>query len=317
MFSKVLAKYLMKLSEVRPSIDDENVWEFQEIFHHPIYTNGSDAQKKEIMRRCSLAKYNNEMAYPWDHYFGIDLRPLLQGKTVLDLGCLTGGRGIAWTELYETKHLVGVDVDESYIAAARQFAAMKKVSAEFRVARGEAIPLEDNSVDAVLSFDVFEHVQNPDSVLKECYRVLKPHGKAFLVFPSYYQPVEHHLALVTQLPGLQYLFSGKTLVQAYWEILEERGSEAIWYKRRSPNLNPWEKGNTINGLTLRAFKKLIKKSDWRITSQAMFPIGAIGRNSSRSKLRRILAPIFYPLTYIPGLQEVFLHRVSFILEKPE
>ena len=315
MFSKVLAKFLMKLAEARPSIDGENVWELQEIFRHPIFVSGSDAEKMEIMRRCSLAKYKNEMGYPWDHYFGIDLKPLLQGKTVLDLGCLTGGRGIAWAELYQTEHLIGVDVDESYIAAARQFAAMKNVSAEFRVARGEEIPLEDSSLDAVLSFDVFEHVQNPESVLKECYRVLKPHGRAFLVFPSYYQPVEHHLALVTQFPGLQYFFSGKTLVQAYWEILEERGAEALWYKRQSPILEPWERGNTINGLTLGVFRQMIKKLDWKVVSQARFPIGAIGRNSSRSAVRRMLAPVFYPMTFIPGLQEVFLHRVSFILKK--
>lgn len=315
MFSKVMAKYLMKSAEVKPSVDGENVWEMQEIFHHPIFVNGSDTEKKEIMRRCSLAKYKDELAYSWDHYFGIDLKPLLQGKTVLDLGCLTGGRGIAWAELYQTKHLIGVDVDETYIAAARQFAEIKNLSAEYRTVRGEAIPLEDNSVDAVLSFDVFEHVQNPESVLKECYRVLKPRGKAFLVFPSYYQPVEHHLALVTRFPGLQYIFSGKTLVQAYWEILEERGVEALWYKRQTPHLEPWERGNTINGLTLRVFRKLIKKLNWTVVSQARFPIGAIGRNSSRSAVRRILAPFFYPLTYMPGLQEVFLHRITYILEK--
>lgn len=315
MSSKDLTKFLMKLAVARPSVDGENVWELQEIFHHPIFLNGSDAEKKEIMRRCSLAKYNNEMAYPWDHYFGLDLRPLLEGKTVLDLGCLTGGRCIAWAELYQTKHMFGVDVDELYIAAARQFAAIRNVSAVFKVARGEAIPLEDNSVDAILSFDVLEHVQNPESVLKECYRVLKPRGRAFLVFPSYYQPVEHHLGLATHFPGIQYFFSGETLVQAYWEILEERGAEAHWYKRETPHLEPWERGNTINGLTLRVFQKLIKKLNWTVVSQARFPIGAIGRNSSRSAVRRILTPFFYPLTFVPGLQEVFLHRITYILEK--
>jgi SAM-dependent methyltransferase len=310
-----MAKYLMKSAEVKPSVDGENVWEMQEIFHHPIFVNGSDAEKKEIMRRCSLAKYKDELTYSWDHYFGIDLKPLLQGKTVLDLGCLTGGRGIAWAELYQTKHLIGVDVDETYIAAARQFAEIKNLSAEYRTARGEAIPLEDNSVDAVLSFDVFEHVQNPESVLKECFRVLKPGGRAYLVFPSYYQPVEHHLALVTRFPGLQYFFSGKTLVQAYWEILDERGDEALWYKRRSPILETWERGNTINGLTLSAFRKLIKRGGWNVVLHSRLPIAAIGRKSSRSRLRRAIAQVFVPMVFIPGLEEVFLHRVSYILEK--
>lgn len=41
---------------------------------------------------------------------------------------------------------------------------------------GKKIELEDNSVDRIICFDAFHHVPNPEDVLFEFYRVLKPGG---------------------------------------------------------------------------------------------------------------------------------------------
>jgi SAM-dependent methyltransferase len=48
------------------------------------------------------------------------------------------------------------------------------------------LPLKDNSVDGVMSRYVFEHIKNPEAVLEEVKRVLKPNGKLFLVVPFIY-----------------------------------------------------------------------------------------------------------------------------------
>jgi SAM-dependent methyltransferase len=42
------------------------------------------------------------------------------------------------------------------------------------------VPLEDDSVDAVLSTQVLEHVTEPERYLAECYRVLRPGGRMLL-----------------------------------------------------------------------------------------------------------------------------------------
>src|SRR5262245_28844541 len=204
-----LAKHLMQLREVVPLPTGDQIGELQEVFNHPRFTRGSADERRAIMCDSAAAKYRSEMEYPWDHYFGMDLAPWLRGKRALDLGCFTGGRGVAWAERYGLDYLIGVDVAEPFIEAARAFAVSRRVAAEFRLAKAEGLPLEDESVDAVLSFDVMEHVQDVPGALAECRRVLKPGGRLFLVFPGYYQPIEHHLSLVTRLPGLQYLFSGK------------------------------------------------------------------------------------------------------------
>ena len=310
-----IAKCLMKRWETFPTSPEVSVGELNEVFHHCIFLNGSKTEREAIMLKSSTSKYESELEYPWDHYFGIDLSPFLQGKMALDLGCFTGGRSVAWFERYSLDYIVGIDINQIYIGAAAQFAAMKKIRGDFKVARGELLPFEDETMDAILSFDVFEHVQDVERNLNECYRVLKTGGKLFVVFPSYFHPIEHHLSLVTKLPCIHYFFNGETLIKSYYEVLKERGGDAYWYKRHSPYLESWEKGNTINGITLAQFSKFLKKSNWKILLHSRKPIGSIGRNASKKKVFRLMSHLFYPLTFIPALQEIFIHRVTYILEK--
>jgi SAM-dependent methyltransferase len=48
---------------------------------------------------------------------------------------------------------------------------------------GRHIPLEDNSVDSALATEVLEHCPEPEVVLKEAWRVLRPGGALFLTVP--------------------------------------------------------------------------------------------------------------------------------------
>jgi len=51
---------------------------------------------------------------------------------------------------------------------------------------GEPLPIGKESVDAVLSTQVLEHVQNPQSYLAECRRVLRPEGRLLLSTHGFY-----------------------------------------------------------------------------------------------------------------------------------
>jgi SAM-dependent methyltransferase len=68
------------------------------------------------------------------------------------------------------------------------------------------LPFKDNSIDAVMSVAVMEHVREPAVVLKELRRVLKPGGRVFSVIP-FMQPFHaspHDYQRYT-LPGIEYL----------------------------------------------------------------------------------------------------------------
>ena len=55
------------------------------------------------------------------------------------------------------------------------------------------LPFPDDSFDAVVSWQVFEHVQNYDDALREIRRVLRPSGVSLHVFPPTYRPIEPHI----------------------------------------------------------------------------------------------------------------------------
>lgn len=310
-----IAKKLMKLREIFPSSPYNKIGKLQEIFCHEMFINATESARRELMLKSSNAKYECELDYPWDNYFGMDISKYLNNKVVLDLGCFNGGRSAAWFLRYNLRKVFGIDVDQAYIDSAIQFAYAKRINAEYKVAKGEQLPFKDQTFDAVLSFDVIEHVENVQKTLNECWRVLKPNAKLFVVFPSYFHPIEHHLSLVTLTPFLHYFFNSETLINAYNEIIKERGYNAHWYKRHDTKPRSWERCNTINGTTLRKFKKYLRSRDWKIVLNSRKPIGGVGRNVSKKKWLVSMSYLFYPLTFIPFIQEIMLQRITYILEK--
>lgn len=307
---RAMIKMAMKWFERVPHSDNMS---WSEIFRHKSFTEASNQERERIMRKSSEFRFLTEYQHPFDSFFGFDLAPLLRGKVVLDLGCFTGGKSVAYAERYRLDKIYGIDIQDVYIEAAQRFAKTKGIKAEFVCATGENLPFEDEKFDAILSHDVFEHVRNVEQVLSQCNRVLKRKGKLFVVFPSYLHPAEHHLSLVTATPFIHYFFSRKDLIEAYGEIIDERGEEAQWYKRRHRNLEPWERLNTLNGITKRKFRQLIKHGKWNIYYEHNSP--PLRVVSQKHPPLRLIRHMIYPFAQLPILEEFLCERIVYILEK--
>ncbi|UCA47069.1 bifunctional 2-polyprenyl-6-hydroxyphenol methylase/3-demethylubiquinol 3-O-methyltransferase UbiG [Pseudochrobactrum sp. XF203] len=104
-------------------------------------------------------------------------RDLVNGLDVLDIA---SGEGFGSAILSETaKTVTGVDIsEEAVLHAQKRYGNL----ASFLVGAANEIPMEDNSVDAVISFETIEHVSNHVSMLDEIKRVLRPNG--FLMISS-------------------------------------------------------------------------------------------------------------------------------------
>lgn len=59
----------------------------------------------------------------------------------------------------------------------------QKISPTFLTEPGEEFPVNDNQYDFVISLNTLEHIYNPNFVLNEIYRVLKPKGIAYIFVP--------------------------------------------------------------------------------------------------------------------------------------
>jgi ubiquinone/menaquinone biosynthesis C-methylase UbiE len=159
---------------------------------------------------------------------------LLKDKVVLDIAC---GSGYG-THLMATvaKKVYGVDVDAGTIAYAAEHYGGKNIV--YRQGDGIAIPLEDNSVDVVVSYETIEHIDDYQTFLKEVKRILRSEGLLLLSTPNdveYAEGNHFHLHEFTynQLKKLvgQYFQHHKDYFQTLWlssTILPEGLQTSEW-----------------------------------------------------------------------------------------
>lgn len=105
---------------------------------------------------------------------------LLKNKIVLDIA---SGSGYGTNLMAKNaKKVYGVDVDEEAIRYAQD--NFSGANIEYKIGDGEKIPLEDNSVDVVVTFETIEHILNYKKFLAEVKRVLRPDGVAIISTPN-------------------------------------------------------------------------------------------------------------------------------------
>jgi SAM-dependent methyltransferase len=107
------------------------------------------------------------------------LAALKEGEVVLDLG---SGGGIdvflASKKVGPSGRAIGVDMTQEMIDLARKSAAKMGVeNVEFRLGEIEDLPVDNESVDVIISNCVINLSPDKDRVFREAYRVLNPGGR--------------------------------------------------------------------------------------------------------------------------------------------
>ncbi|KAL0538878.1 hypothetical protein IC582_023045 [Cucumis melo] len=149
--------YVAILNRVRPPKPD-----WYEDFYASVLANGMKSYEEEI------AVYKSQMFAN------------LRGKSqkVLEIG-IGAGPNLKYYAGNEGMEVYGVDPNqkmEKYAREAAKNAGLPPESFEFKQAVGEAIPLPDASVDAVVGTLVLCSVTDVDMTLREVKRVLRPGG---------------------------------------------------------------------------------------------------------------------------------------------
>jgi ubiquinone/menaquinone biosynthesis C-methylase UbiE len=104
------------------------------------------------------------------------------GQRVVEIGCGIG------TDLVRFRRggarIVGLDMAETAVRLARENLKLHGLpSAVVAVGDGAALPLPDNSVDAVYAHGVLQYSADPARIVQEAVRVLRPGGRSiFMVY---------------------------------------------------------------------------------------------------------------------------------------
>jgi SAM-dependent methyltransferase len=192
-----------------------------------------------------------------------------RGHRVLDVGC---GAGVDLARFAKGgADVVGVDLASSAVDLARANFEQQGLSGEFRVADGEALPFPEGSFDLVYAHGVVQYTTNPQRLVDECRRVLKPGGEA--VFQVYNRISWLNALSKLMKVGLEHddapvllkfsIAEFKTLVSGFREIriVPER------FPVRSRLHGGW-KGAVYNGLFVETFnalpRSLVQRFGWHL-----------------------------------------------------
>jgi 2-polyprenyl-3-methyl-5-hydroxy-6-metoxy-1,4-benzoquinol methylase len=187
-----------------------------------------------------------------------DFERLILGQTVLDYGCGPGWQAVAMHRL-GARRVVGVDINERWLPAARQLA--EQAGCTGPISFHPAAPEElQGTFDVVVSLSSMEHFRDPQCELTRMRQAVRPGG---LVVISFAEPwLSHsgsHMGFLTKVPWVNLLFSEQTVMRVRAQF---RQDGATRYE---------EVEGGLNRMTLRKFERLIPPAGMRVELLKYYP----------------------------------------------
>jgi 2-polyprenyl-3-methyl-5-hydroxy-6-metoxy-1,4-benzoquinol methylase len=149
----------------------------------------------------------------------------LAGRLVLDLGCGMGGLSTALA--LEGATVLPVDFNRHYCHITRLRGMRYGLDLSPINAAGEALPFPDAHFDIVMCVDVLEHVRDPEALLAEISRCLKPGGLCQITAINRFafRDPHYHVRLVNWLP--------RRLSDAYLRLVRRSKDNALFADRQT------------------------------------------------------------------------------------
>jgi SAM-dependent methyltransferase len=168
------------------------------------------------------------------HYLGA-----LRGARVLDIGCADGYEALALRELGAAE-VVGIDIRLSHHAPACKGVRLLERDAT-------ASGFRDGEFDAAVTLSALEHFLDPEAVLREALRVVRPGGLVLITSGCWWGPWGSHMHFFCKVPWLNIWFSERTIMRVRRFF---RHDGAMRYR---------ECEGGLNDITLTRFERMVSR----------------------------------------------------------
>jgi arsenite methyltransferase len=164
----------------------------------------------------------------------VAIASIKEGETVLDLGSGAGFDAfLASSKVGKTGKVIGVDMTEEMLKKAKENAIRGGFdNIEFRRGDIEDLPVDDNSIDIIISNCVINLAPDKEKVFREAYRVLKSGGRLMVSDVVLIKPLPDEIKKDKEL--LIGCVGGAILKQNYLNLMEKAGFSDITIQKESP-----------------------------------------------------------------------------------
>lgn len=246
-----------------------------------------------------------------------------QDKNILEIGCGQGGISIFFA-LNGARHVTGIDLNTQHLKYAQKVQEVfeKRLNIQpsslpvtFKEMNAyDMLSLGEETFDFIIADNVFEHFMEPEKVLEQCFKLLKPGGRLVIpIFNSIYSKQGAHVKYGLGIPWVYCLSSEKEIIKALNKVGENDKSVFEAYpglKNNPEKLFEIRKYKDLNYITHKKFRHLAQKSKFKIESFVISP----PFNSSRLNS---IAKIFVNNSFVKGsiLGDILSKNASAVLLK--
>lgn len=158
----------------------------------------------------------------------------LKGKRVIEVGCGGGEFSRVLADEYKCK-VIGIDIVEY-----PTWENLRSENVQFMICDlgkkeswKQFLKIAGGPVDRIVSLVVWEHTEHPYTMLKSCYRLLKPKGLFYLRANLYRSAIASHRYREVYFPWPHLLFSEEVFEAFYRKILNDPSTavRASWLNK--------------------------------------------------------------------------------------
>lgn len=165
----------------------------------------------------------------------------IRDKTVIDFGCGTGAESVEMA-MHGASKVIGLDIQEKWLKISRERAAQAGVDQRCLFTTSTA-----EQADVIVALDSFEHFDDPQLILMQMHRLLKPGGYVLAAFgPTWYHPLGGHLFSI--FPWSHLIFTERSLIR--WRS-DFKTDGATRFQ---------EVEGGLNKMTINRFEQIVEKS---------------------------------------------------------